>query len=109
MKKYLVLYRAPVSASEQMANATPEEAKAGMDAWMSWAQTAGSAIVDMGAPLGPPTAIGGKGGGGQHVGGYGVVQAASLDDAKKVFEGHPHLMLPGASIELFEHLALPGM
>ena len=29
MNKYLVLYRAPVSAREQMANATPEQAKAG--------------------------------------------------------------------------------
>jgi len=52
MKKFLVLYHAPVSAREQMAGATPEQAKAGMDAWMTWAKKAGNAIVDLGSPLG---------------------------------------------------------
>ena len=41
MKKFLVLYQSTVPASEQMKNATPEQAKAGMDAWMSWAGRAG--------------------------------------------------------------------
>ena len=50
MKKFLVLYQSTVPASEQMKNATPEQAKAGMDAWMSWAGRAGSGIVDMGSP-----------------------------------------------------------
>lgn len=108
MKKYLVLYRAPVSARDQMANATPEQAKAGMDAWMAWAGRAGPAIVDMGAPVGDPIVIGGRAGAG-HIGGYGVVQAKSEKDAKKLFDQHPHLMMPGASIELLELLSLPGM
>ena len=42
MAAYLVLYRGMTSASEQMANTTPEMAKAGMEAWMTWAATAGS-------------------------------------------------------------------
>lgn len=93
MKKYLILHRAPVSAREQMASATPERAKAGMDAWMGWAKQAGPAIVDMGAPLGDPIAIGGKAGTG-HIGGYGVVQASSEEEARKLFDGHPHLIKP---------------
>ncbi len=109
MKKYLVLYRSPIPASQQMAGATPEQAKAGIDAWMGWAQRAGSAIVDMGAPLGNPIALGGKPSGGAHVGGYGVVQAKSIEEAKQLFNGHPHLMLPGASIEILEQLLMPGM
>ena len=52
MNKYLVLYNSPASAAEQMANATPEQAKAGMDAWMAWAQKSGEAVVDLGMPLG---------------------------------------------------------
>ena len=52
MNKYVVLYRASTSAADQMANATPEQMQAGMDAWMSWSQRAGSAIVDLGTPLG---------------------------------------------------------
>jgi hypothetical protein len=37
MQKFLVLYQSTVPASEQMKNATPAQAKAGMDAWMAWA------------------------------------------------------------------------
>ena len=42
MAAYLVLYRGRTSASERMANTTREMAKAGMEAWMTWAATAGS-------------------------------------------------------------------
>jgi hypothetical protein len=49
--KFLVLYRSPVSAREQMASATPEQAQAGMEAWQAWGEKAGAAIVDFGAPL----------------------------------------------------------
>jgi hypothetical protein len=35
------------------------------------------------------------------------LQAASLGDAKKLVEGHPHLQM--GSIELLEFLPLPGM
>jgi hypothetical protein len=38
MPKFLVLYRSNVSAAEQMSSGTPEQMKAGMDAWMAWAQ-----------------------------------------------------------------------
>jgi len=34
MKKFLVLYKAPTASFEQMKKATPEQQKAGMDAWM---------------------------------------------------------------------------
>ena len=46
------LYKAPTTAFDQMKKASPEQQKAGMDAWMSWGKKAASAIVDMGAPLG---------------------------------------------------------
>lgn len=51
MAKYLVLYRSTMTAEEQMSQNNPEQAQAGMDAWMAWAQQAGDAIVDLGAPL----------------------------------------------------------
>jgi hypothetical protein len=51
MKKFLILYMAPVSAEQQM-NVSPEEMKKGMEPWMAWYQKQGKAIVDMGAPLG---------------------------------------------------------
>jgi len=52
MAKFMVLYRSPYTAEEQMANASPEQAQAGMEAWMAWAKEAGDAVVDLGMPLG---------------------------------------------------------
>ena len=108
MTKYLVLYRAPTSAREQMANATPEQAKAGMDAWMAWAQRAGDSIVDFGSPLGDEAHLSGGPGSG-HVGGFSILQADSMDAVKKTLDGHPHLHMPGASIDVMEFMSMPGM
>jgi hypothetical protein len=108
MKKFMVLYRAPVSAREQMMGSTPEQAKAGMEAWMAWAGRCGDAIVDMGSPLGESAHVGGAPAAG-HIGGFSILRAESLDGAKKLLDGHPHLGMPGASIEVLEFLPIPGM
>lgn len=110
MTSYLVLYRSPVSPEEQMANATPEQAQAGMEAWMTWAGEAGDAIVDLGSPV---SAAGSKGDGsgaerGGYLGGFSILQADSADALDSVLEGHPHLE-QGGSIDYFEFLAVPGM
>lgn len=95
---------------QQMANATPEQAKAGMDAWMAWAKKAGTAIVDLGMPLGNLKKLGAKmDNAGDNVTGYSILQADSLDSATKLFNDHPHLKMPGFSIEVLESLPLPGM
>jgi hypothetical protein len=52
MKKFLVLYLSSVPAVEQMAKATPEQAKAGMDLWMSWVNKNTGSILEIGSPLG---------------------------------------------------------
>ena len=70
MTKFLVLYRAEKSAAEQMMQATPEQQRATMDQWTQWATKAGSAIVDLGAPLAPVTA-----GEGDWIGGFSILQA----------------------------------
>lgn len=108
MKKYLVLYRSSVPAKEQMMQMTPEQRKASMDAWTSWGEKAGSALVEWGAPTGDSTLLRGTPGPG-HIGGYSIVRAESLDAARRLFDGHPHFEDPGASIELLELLPLPGM
>jgi hypothetical protein len=100
VKKFLVLYRSSVSAAEQMAAATPEQAEAGMAAWMDWEEQNRDAIVELGSPLG----------GDSDVSGYSIVQAESKDAAAELFEDHPHLRMPGdSSIELLEFIPLPGM
>ena len=111
MKQFLVLYQADASAEDQMARATPEQAQAGMDAWMAWAGKAAGAIVELGAPLGGDRHIesGSKRAGTTPIRGYSILQGASSDDIVEVLEGHPHLMMPGASIEVLEVLPMPGM
>ena len=105
MSKYLVLYRSTMTADEQMAQSTPEQAQAGMAAWMSWAGQAGDAIVDLGTPLAIVEAGGDSG---DPIGGYSILQAESHEGLAKVLEGHPHLAM-GGTIETLEFLPTPGM
>ena len=112
MKKFLVLYQSTVPASEQMRNVTPEQAKAGMDAWMSWAGRVGDGIVDMGSPVAAAVKLTGPGQvamANPQVGGYSILQAESKDALMSLLKNHPHFMAPGASIEVFEFLPMPGM
>jgi hypothetical protein len=109
MKKYLVLYRSPQTASEMMKSMSAEQAKAGMDAWNTWGARAGSALVDFGSPLGDATTVGPARAKADPAGGFTVLQAESLDHARKLLDGHPHLEMPGATIEVMEYLPLPGM
>src|SRR5215472_5557403 len=111
MPKFMVLYRSAVSAAEQMAGTNPEQAKAGMDDWMTWAGKAGEAIIDLGAPLGagghvgPGSALAGD----AQVSGFSILQADSAAAIAELLEGHPHLKAPGGSIEVLEFLQMPGM
>jgi hypothetical protein len=109
MAKYLLLYRAPVSANEQMADASPEAAQAGMEAWMTWMSKAGSAIVDFGSPVARAASVGADCAAGDFIGGYSILEADSLADLEALLDGHPHLHLQGAAIEVHEFLPLPGM
>jgi hypothetical protein len=111
MKKFTVLYIAPQSAQAQMAESSPEAAQEGMKAWMEWAQRAGDGIVDLGSPLGTGKEITASGASdtNTNVAGYGIVQAQDLEGAQALLEDHPHLMMPGASIQVYESLDLPGI
>jgi hypothetical protein len=110
MTKYLLLYRSSVSAAEQLASGTPEQAQAGMEAWMACGQRAGDAIVDFGSPVTPVTATGDRGGeaDSRPIGGFSVLQAESLDALTSLLKDHPHLHAPDASIEVLEFVATPG-
>lgn len=112
MKKFLVLYKASQSGFEQMKKATPEQQKAGMDAWMKWSQMAAKSIVDMGGPLGKSAKIA-KGGAladtHNELGGYSVMHAESREALAASMKEHPHFMMPDASIEIVEIMPIPGM
>ena len=97
-------------AEEQM-KVTPEEMKKGMEPWFTWFEKAGSALVDKGMPIGNAWTMTKEGAGGRtsHVAGFSIVQADSSDAVKELIKDHPHLMFPGASIEVLEYLPMPGM
>jgi hypothetical protein len=103
VKKFMILYLAPVAVEEQM-NVSPEEMKKGMETWMAWYKKCGKAIIDMGAPLGKGACIDKKGSskGQTQVTGYSIVQAKDLEAVKTMLKDHPHLMMPKASIEALE-------
>lgn len=103
MSKYLVLYRSDVSAADQMTGADPESAAESMRAWMEWAERAGEAIVDLGAPT---QSVSG-GGSGPYIGGYSIMQAATLDALESILADHPHRGW-GGTIEVLEILDLPS-
>ncbi len=110
MKKFLVLYKAPTSAFDQMKNATPEQQKAGMDAWMAWGKSAHGSIVDMGSPLGKSLRVskGGSAASTNDLGGYSILQADSKEALAETLKGHPHLMMPDGTIEVVEISPMPG-
>jgi hypothetical protein len=114
MKKFMVLYMASSADFEKMMkNATPEQHKKGMDAWMKWMGKHKKSLVDGGAPLGKTKRVDAKGASSAKngVGGYSIVQAQSHDAAAKMFgKDHPHLqMMPGAWIEIVEIMPMPDM
>jgi len=110
MAKFMVLYRASSTVMEQMSNASPEDAQAGMEMWMQWAGKAADAIGDLGAPLAPVGVLGMPVGSELQIAGFSILQADSADAVTKLLEDHPHFHTPGdTSIEILEFLAIPGM
>jgi hypothetical protein len=116
MKKYLVLYRSEAaltgpSVAEMFRNSTPEQMAAGMAAWRAWQEKAGSAVIDLGAPLDKSTtlAAGVAAAGKTSITGYTFVEAESLDTAITLMEGHPHFHMPGSSVQILECIRMPGM
>ncbi len=101
MSKYLLIYKADQDAAAQLAQATPEQQAAGMEAWMQWFGKVGPALVDGGSPL---TSVSGAD---PTVGGYSIVEADDAAALAALLEGHPHLEV--GTIDAHEFLPMPGM
>jgi hypothetical protein len=115
MQKFLVLFLTPVSVLEGWMN-TPAEERKEMEGkmqkeWGEWLQNNKASIVDMPAGAGKTKRVTKEGvsDAKNDVMMYGVVQAASHEEAAKLFEGHPHLGIPEASIDIMTINALTGM
>src|SRR5262245_48870967 len=94
MKKFIVIYHAPMTAISQTASMTAEQQAKGMDAWMDWAKKCGDKLVDLGTPLANGVELlpgGSSSPSTKNVTGYSILQANDMNEAKSLLQGHPHL------------------
>ncbi len=107
MKKFMVLYMAPVEMIAEWMKTSEEERKASeakmREEWNAWMGAHGSSVKET-KGLGKTKTVTSSGvtdtKNGMML--YSVVEAESAEAAAKMFEGHPHLGIPGASVEVME-------
>jgi hypothetical protein len=107
MKKFMILYMAPISAEEQM-NVSPEEMKKGMEPWIVWIKKMGKALDEGGTPLvnGIHFTKNRESKGKTEVTGFNILRAKDMDEVKMMLTDHPHFIVPEASIEVFEMMPM---
>jgi hypothetical protein len=102
MAKYLFVYHGGSNPE------TEEETAAVLDAWGQWLGSMGAAVIDGGNPTGKSSTVNSDGsvadnGGSNPASGYGLFEAAGLDDAIAKARGCP-ILADGGSVELAEAL-----
>lgn len=115
MKKFLVLYLAPASVIDDWKKTDPEKRKSAEEKmqreWKQWMSEHAKAFADPGAGVGRTKRVAADGTSDTRndIMLYAIAQAESHEAATKSFEGHPHLQIPRASIEIMEINPLHGM
>jgi hypothetical protein len=112
MRKYFVLYTAPLTAAERFAQATPEQAQQGMQLWFDWKAKLGSGLVDMGMQLGNAMKVNKSGitRSDSNIVGMSILQANSMDEALAMVKDHHHLQwADGAEITVLEEMLIPEL
>jgi hypothetical protein len=103
MPKFLITYHGGGAPA-------PDQAQEAMAAFMAWATSAGDALVDPGAPLGPAKTVTAEsvsdGPAEGPPNGYSVLQAPDLDGAVALVKGHPFVSR-GGSLQV-STATLPG-
>ncbi len=112
MRRYIVLYQAPLQVAERFAQATPEEAMKGVQHWIDWAQKIGSALIDPGKPLGNAISVT-KAGITQtesKIIGMSILQANSMGEIQEMVKDHHHLhWADECEIVVLEEMPIPEM
>jgi hypothetical protein len=106
--KYLFAYRAPAQAEAR--EPSPQEMQQMFAAWTAWKEKFKNEIIDVGDGLKPGGKIVRQGAttdgpfleAKEVLGGYSIVQAASLARAVEISKSCPVLAMPGASVEVRE-------
>lgn len=98
MANYLLAYTGGGMAQ------TDSEREAAMAAWGAWFGELGSAVVEMGAPVGVSASVTGSGGDGaaqSGLSGYSVISADSLDAATALVGKCP-VLAGGGKVDVYE-------
>ncbi len=115
MKKFLVLFMAPVSVIDEWMKTPADKRKSDEEKmqaeWKEWMDAHAKMFVEPGAGAGKTKKVTAEGQSDirNDIMLYGIVSAESHDAAAKAFIGHPHLQIPKSSIEVMEINALTGM
>ena len=108
MAKYMMLYKGEATDLSDM---TEEEAGAVMAKWETWMNRIGPALTDIGTPFGPAASLvdDGTSGTALSLTGYSIVEAADMDAAQALADGHPYLSEGKGdyAIDLFELMPVP--
>ena len=107
MKKFLVNYFSSEAAHKHTQEMAPEEMQAAMGKWMTWAETCGDSLVDMGAPIMPGKTIGSDIV--SPASGFSILQAEDAAAAEALCANHPHLEWHAdCSLAIHEFAPSPG-
>lgn len=112
MGRYIVVYHAPLSARERLAQATPEQAMAGVQQWVAWAQKLGASLLDPGRPFGQTVELTPAGSAPAHsdMVGMSVIEAPDMAAALALVGDHHHLYwAEGCSITVHEEIGIPEL
>lgn len=112
--KFYAIYRAPQAVIDEWLKKPEAERKVEeqkmMVEWQEWAKKH-SAMIKESAGLGKTKQI--TSGGTAEVKNdlmmYTIVEADSAEAAAAIFEGHPHLVIPQATIDVMPANSMPGM
>ncbi len=109
MTKFIFIYHSPPAPADAP-EWTDEQMQEEMGKWMAWGGRVGDAMVDLGDPLAGGTRVtsAGTSPSERQVTGYSMIEAADMAAALALVDGHPHLALPGAEIEVHEAQPIPG-
>ncbi len=114
MNKFLILFKTPVAGLDDWMKKPAEERKEVEDKmkadWDKWMMEHGANIQET-AGAGKTKIVSGSGvvDGRNDVMLYAIVTADNHEAAAKMFEGHPHLGIPDATIEVMVANMIPGM
>ena len=111
MKKFMVMYMAPVAEMQKMMQAAPEQAKEGMKEWQKWMSDNKEHFADMGGSLGKIKRVTADGATDMRndMAGYSIIMAETQDEATALFtKDQPHFQIPGGYVEIMEIVAMPS-